>query len=166
VVLLIAKEQDVLYEGCDILISRINSDKLKNTTMHTPYQINVKSISHKYYTIYYIIYLYIFEREKIFEGAENEKYCKIYRHTKCNTRNILIFQFIQSKREAFHKYIHKILYFRPVYSIDGFGYGFPGLYKLFIAGFLLFDTFYIRRQFVGSLYYGPFFAFIVEKIFS
>jgi len=60
VVLLIAKEQDVLYEGCDIL-------------MHTPYQINVKSISHKYYTIYYIIYLYIFEREKIFEGAENEK---------------------------------------------------------------------------------------------
>jgi len=35
VVLLIAKEQDVLYEGCDILISRINSDKLKNTTMHT-----------------------------------------------------------------------------------------------------------------------------------
>jgi len=73
VVLLIAKEQDVLYEGCDILISRINSDKLKNTTMHTPYQINVKSISHKYYTIYYIIYLYIFEREKIFEGAENEK---------------------------------------------------------------------------------------------
>lgn len=72
-VLLIAKEQDVLYEGCDILISRINSDKLKNTTMHTPYQINVKSILHKYYTIYYIIYLYIFEREKIFEGAENEK---------------------------------------------------------------------------------------------
>jgi len=76
VVLLIAKEQDVLYEGCDILISRINSDKLKNTTMHTPYQINVKSISHKYYTIYYIIFIYIYSKGKKFlRELKMKKYC-------------------------------------------------------------------------------------------
>jgi len=61
VVLLIAKEQDVLYEGCDILISRINSDKLKNTTMHTPYQINVKVY---HINIYYLLhYLSIYIRK-------------------------------------------------------------------------------------------------------